>query len=97
MKTTLLSILLALPVMGNAATYTVSNTNDSGTGSFRQAIVDASSVLGQNRVFFNIPTTDPNFNASMGVWTIFPLSDLPMIAGCYTNMDASSATNSSSP
>jgi len=32
-----------------AATYTVSNTNDSGSGSFRQAILNANGNLGPDK------------------------------------------------
>lgn len=57
-----------------AATFTVTNTNDSGIGSLRQAIIDAvaaPTVAHDNVVAFNIPGT--------GVHTIRPLSQLPPI------------------
>lgn len=50
--------------------FTVINTNDSGGGSFRQAIMDANS-MGGGTIQFNIPGT--------GVHTISPLSVLPII------------------
>src|SRR5262249_22806080 len=33
-----------------------------------------------NTIDFNIPTTDPGYNAATGVWTIAPQSALPAIA-----------------
>ncbi|HEY6124940.1 MAG TPA: hypothetical protein VIV63_09820, partial [Steroidobacteraceae bacterium] len=57
-----------------AATFTVTNTNDSGAGSLRQAIVDAvaaPTAAHDNVVVFNIP--------GAGVHTIRPLSQLPAI------------------
>src|SRR5688572_23214049 len=38
-----------------AATFTVTNTNDSGAGSLRQAILDANANPGQDMISFNIP------------------------------------------
>jgi hypothetical protein len=50
--------------------FTVTNTNDSGTGSLRQAITDANS-MGGGTINFNITGT--------GVQTISPLTALPTI------------------
>ncbi len=62
--------LLSLPgTPGRAATFTVTNTNDSGAGSLRQAILDANAAPGADRITFNIP--------GAGVHTISPLSSLP--------------------
>ena len=52
-----------------AATFTVSNTADSGPGSLRQAILDANATAGSDTIAFDIP--------GMGVPTISPLSPLP--------------------
>ncbi len=58
--------------------FTVTNTNDSGTGSLRQAIVNSdSSALGPNTIDFDIPTTDPGY--ADGIWTITPVTSLPNI------------------
>jgi uncharacterized repeat protein (TIGR01451 family) len=59
-----------------AATYTVTNTNDSGAGSLRQAILDANANAGADSVVFNIPGS--------GVRTIKPTSALPSITGPVT-------------
>jgi hypothetical protein len=57
----------------HAATYTVTNTNDSGDGSLRQAIINANSVASPepHNIVFNIPGT--------GMHTINLLSPLPAI------------------
>src|SRR5215831_20548565 len=53
-----------------AATFTVINTNDSGTGSLRQAITDANGAgAGPHTIAFNIPGS--------GVQTITLSSSLP--------------------
>jgi hypothetical protein len=56
-----------------STTFTVTNTNDSGAGSLRQAIVDANNNAGLDMIAFNIP--------GAGVHTITPLSALPAITG----------------
>lgn len=52
-----------------AAPFTVINTNDSGPGSLRQAILDANATPGADTIAFNLP--------GPGVHTISPLSPLP--------------------
>jgi hypothetical protein len=61
----LLSFLATVPSFGD--TFTVTNTADSGAGSLRQAILDASVSFG-NTITFSIGS---------GVKTIRPLSELP--------------------
>src|ERR1043166_3441296 len=41
-------------IAGNAATFTVTNTNDSGPGSLRQAILDANAASGTDSIVFSI-------------------------------------------
>ena len=53
------------------STFTVINTNDSGPGSLRQAILDSNGSPGQNIIQFKI--------ANSGVQTITPLTALPII------------------
>src|SRR4051812_10932852 len=55
------------------ATFTVANTNDGGTGSLRQAILDANTTAGADTIAFNI--------AGAGVRTIAPTLALPPITG----------------
>ena len=46
--------LYALGSGGGGTTYTVTNTNDSGAGSLRQAIIDANTNAGADTIEFNI-------------------------------------------
>ena len=63
------SLILAGAVPASATTFTVTNTNDSGTGSLRQAILDANANAGTDTIAFNI--------AGSGVHTIAIASPLP--------------------
>ena len=68
----------------------VTNTNDSGSGSLRQAILCANTNPGPDTISFNIPTTDPGFNGS--VFTIQPLSVLPSLTDNGTTIDGATQT-----
>ncbi|MDQ5822964.1 MAG: S-layer homology domain-containing protein [Chloroflexota bacterium] len=57
-------------------TYQVTNVNDSGSGSLRQAIFDANANLGHDTITFNIPGD--------GVKTIMPNLPLPAITDPVT-------------
>jgi hypothetical protein len=72
---------VALPM--SAATFTVTNTNDSGPGSLRQAILDANANPGADTIAFAIPGADPNCDAN-GVCTIEPLTNLPDVTDTAT-------------
>src|SRR5258708_27938781 len=63
-------------LIAQAATFTVTNTNDSGAGSLRQAILDADASAGADLITFNI--------SGAGVHTISPLSVLPTITDPVT-------------
>jgi hypothetical protein len=56
--------------------FTVLNTNDSGAGSLRQAILDANAYPGADTIQFNIP--------GGGVQTIAPLNSLPALTDPVT-------------
>ncbi len=76
------SLILALEPLESRrllSTYVVNNTNDSGAGSLRQAILDSNANPGANNIAFNIPSSDPNFNPVTQDWTITLLSALPTI------------------
>jgi hypothetical protein len=53
------SCLLFSVLFSIAATFTVSNTNDTGPGSLRQAILDANATPGADVIVFNITGTGP--------------------------------------
>jgi len=71
--------LLALTfvtLFAHAATFTVTTTADSGSGSLRQALLDANGNAGADTIAFNI--------AGAGVHTITPLTALPDITSPVT-------------
>jgi titin len=65
-----------LAVPAAAIDWGVNNVNDSGTGSLRQAILNANAVDGPDGIDFQIPGT--------GVHTIAPLTALPAITEALT-------------
>lgn len=73
--------MIATAGVARAATFTVTNTNDTGPGSLRQAINDANINAGTDTIVFNIPGAGPH--------TIQPLSALPWLIG-ITSVDGSS-------
>ena len=85
----LLVALFATPAL--SAVFTVTNTSDSGAGSFRQALLDANAAAGLDTITFNIP--------GAGVHTITtPTTDLPDITSPvlidgYTQPGSSPNTN----
>ncbi len=63
-----------------AAGLTVTNTNDSGPGSLRDAIDQANNQSGMDTIFFAIPVVgDAGYDPDVGVWTIQPATSLPTI------------------
>ena len=93
------ALLCAAMILSNkifATDYIVTNTADSGEGSLRQAITSASSnYIGSSNIYFNIPTTDANYNAENGTFTISILSELPylIIAGNINFEEPDEETN----
>jgi len=78
------------PKVAQAATFTVTNTNDAGAGSLRQAILDANANPRLDNINFSIPGAGPH--------TIQPLSASPTITDPaiidgYTQAGASPNTN----
>lgn len=65
---------------GDASQLVVTNTNDSGYGSLRQAILNANADDASDTILFDIPGS--------GVQTITPLTALPAITAPYTYVDA---------
>ena len=87
------SVVLALGAsFASGATFTVTNTNDSGAGSLRQAMTDANGNAGDDTIAFNVPGS--------GVHTIAPASALPDITEAVTidgYTQPGSAPNSNPP
>lgn len=65
------SVCAMVASASHAATFSVTNTSDSGAGSLRQAINDANAAAGFDIIEFNI--------AGAGVRTIFPNTPLPTL------------------
>lgn len=63
-----LFVLLFLVSVSKAATFTVTNTTDSGAGSLRQAILDANAAASDDTINFSIPANDLGCTAA-GVCT----------------------------
>jgi len=95
MKFKIYSIALLLFLsynVSNATVYTVTNTNDSGTGSLRAAITNVNIYPGTHTIAFNIPTSDPNYISAQGVWKITPTSTLPIITRNSLTIDGTTQT-----
>lgn len=87
--------LLFFAVSANAATLTVTTTNDAGAGSLRQALIDATTNAEANDIVFAIPTSDPNYDAGENRFTITLLSaltDIPVAATNITNSQLQGVT-----
>ncbi|MGO4535757.1 right-handed parallel beta-helix repeat-containing protein [Leifsonia sp. 2MCAF36] len=77
-----LALVPAAPSL--AATFTVTNTADSGAGSLRQAITDATSTAGTHTITFAIPGTGP--------FLIAPLTALPVLGGVTSSVTLDGCT-----
>ena len=64
---------------GMVGSTVVTNCNDSGPGSLRDAILAANSNAGADEIIFNLDPNIAGYDADIGVWTIEPLSALPAI------------------
>ena len=93
----IITLLFAAPSLASAATIPVTNTSDSGAGSLRDAIAAANVASDVDTISFNIPSTDPNCNATTGVCTITLSSTIhifrPVIINGYSQPGASPNTN----
>ena len=70
--------------------YVVTNTLDVGEGSLRKVLTDAYLATGMVMITFQIPKTDPGFNADTGVWTIKPQSKFQSISDKHIIIDGNS-------
>ncbi len=86
--------LMSISFVAHSTTFIVTNTNDAGTGSLREAINNANFYpSGPHSVVFNIPVSDPNYNSSTGVWKIVLQSNLPYISKDGTLIDGGTQTS----
>ena len=72
---------------GNANEIIVINTNNDGDGSLRWALEQANSNAGSDRIIFNIPQSDANYDNEHGIWKIVPQSFLPTISDADLTID----------
>ncbi len=79
-----------VPEFSSSRDMLVINTNDSGEGSFRNAIDLANANFGADTIKFNIPKTDPNFDATKGIWLIQPKTSYQNILDSNTIIDGTS-------
>lgn len=89
-------LIFLLWVNASANTYTVTHTGDSGAGSLRQAMTDATNgYVGHHTINFNIPLTDSGYDATTGTFTIHLQSELPylLVAGDITIDGTSQSAN----
>jgi uncharacterized repeat protein (TIGR01451 family) len=82
--------------------FMVMNTADSGSGSLRQAIFDSNAAPAPagstNLIEFQIPTSDPGYDATTQTWAIAPDTTLPTVTAPvfingYTQPGAAPNTN----
>ena len=69
-----------------ALDVSVVNTSDGGAGSLRQALTETNDTSGVTpTITFNLLTSDPNYSATYGTWTLHPTSAaLPTITASVT-------------
>ncbi len=87
------SVVLALPALVHASVFSVLNTNDSGSGSLRQAIIDANAdSAAPHTIRFAIPGIGPH---TINVASQFPGVTRSMTIDGYSQ--AGSAVNTNTP
>lgn len=87
--------LIAIAIFStvHSATFVVNTTNDSGAGSLRDALQSASFVNGPHSILFNIPTSDPGYDAVKGIWLLSPATTYSMILKDFVTIDGGSQTS----
>ncbi|MCR5115422.1 MAG: right-handed parallel beta-helix repeat-containing protein [Bacteroidales bacterium] len=88
----LILTLMSTDVFSN--TYVVTNTNDSGTGSLREALTGITNgFTGNHNITFNIPMSDAGYDAETGTFTIAVPTDLPyLLFNANVTIDATTQT-----
>ena len=91
MNRSILIVLLVLNCSLHAELIIVTNTNDAGTGSLRDAIDRANMTPDEpDSIIFRIPISDPRYVDSLGVWMIQPTSALPVFSSHSITVDGRS-------
>jgi len=80
--------LFATPA--SAAVFPVINTNDSGAGSFRQALLDANAAVGADVITFNIPGAGVH---TITLTSLLPNITSPVFIDGFTQPGSSANTN----
>lgn len=89
MRKFITTILILVCGIANANTFIVSNTNDSGAGSLREAITSSNTIMGADTIIFNISIGDAGYNSTSGTWLISLQSPLPYLIGGNLFVDGS--------
>ena len=92
----LVALLLAFSAsMAAAATFTVTNTADSGAGSLRQAILDANANAGLDTIAFNVSGAgcDGSGVCTITTASVLPIILSPVVIDGYTQPGSSPNTN----
>lgn len=97
-KLTLFGLILAGSIFAPsaiAATFTVTNTNDTGAGSLRQAVLDANASAGSDTIVFDSSFNSPRTIVLASVITINPAdsADLVTITGPGSSLLTISGNN----
>ena len=82
------SYAIMFPIGGTGESgLIVTNCDDSGPGSLRNAIIQANTNPEMDTILFNIPRNVPGYDSDVGIWLIAPQSPLPSItaAGLIIN------------
>ncbi len=86
-------LTLALALHGQAATFTVTNTANSGAGSLRQAVLDANAAAGADFIVFDASFNSPQTITLASVITINGVNDTLTITGPGANLLTISGNN----
>lgn len=86
-------VALSHTLIASGATFTVENTNTSGPGSLRQAILDANAAAGADEIRFNIPGDGPHV-ISPTFQEFLPAITQPLTIDGYTQPGATANTSS---